>query len=464
MSEQIVPDINSYIENVTNHVEIILEKALSKQRELHSIIISHFGKENVSITFNPITPQAFIAGLKKIVINDSVNSNESRAYSAHKRIYRMYLDLDYNLIEEPITSVHRIISYITNQDRINEVNFDTFGLVNEYNMLYAEQAITLFKEDLEILLDHSIGKYIFEVSNSNYQKPYLSRVAIYFKESTLTNERGDKHTIYDSYLLLALTPHCTVYDISFLRGKLTPQEIETRYYHSHVHVDNIGGFGQCCFGSSPLYDSFIKLKSKPDLEKDTVFIKMFLMQLEQFMEIESILGGPYVSMSRLSETQKLYESSIKTMLTLPTILIDFTYYLTSHNDSLRFISTLNDFGKTVITCGLTFQEKIHSLTNLFIDFCKDQKLTKDEYSQYLFKGMIYYDHVSIANIDSRGIEAYAYYTRDNKKMITFNDHDVDLEIIPSDEHNKYKVLLHPNYVPKILALLTTYINLNFKRN
>ena len=27
MSEQIVPDINSYIENVTNHVEIILEKA-----------------------------------------------------------------------------------------------------------------------------------------------------------------------------------------------------------------------------------------------------------------------------------------------------------------------------------------------------------------------------------------------------------------------------------------------------
>ena len=464
MLEQVVPDINSYIENVTNHVEIILEKALSKQRELHSIIISHFGKENVSITFNPITPQAFIAGLKKIVINDSANSNESRVYSAYNRIYRMYLYIDYSLSEEPITSVHRIIKYITNQVRINEVILDEIHLVKEYNMLHAEQAVTLFKEDLEILLDHSISKYIFEVNNSKYQKPYLSMVAIYFKESTLTNERGDKHTIYDSYLLLALTPHCTVYDISFLRGKLTPQEIEVRYYHSHVHVDAIGGFGQCCFGSSPLNDSFMKLKSKPDLEKDTVFIKMFLMQLEQFMEIESINGGPYVSMSRLSETEKLHESSIKTMLTLPTILIDFTYYLTSHNDSLRFISTLNDFGKTVITCGLSFQEKIHSLTNLFIDFCKDQKLTKDEYSQYLFKGMIYYDHVSIASFDSRGIEGYAHYTRINKKMITFNDHDVDLEIILGDEDNKYKVLLHPNYVPKILALLTTYINLNFKRN
>ena len=464
MSEQIVPDINSYIENVTNHVEIILEKALSKQRELHSIITSHFGKENVSITFNPITPQAFIAGLHKIIVSGDINSNEYRAYSAYNRIYRMYLYVDYNPSEEPVISVHRIIKYITNQARINEVILDAVHLVKEYNMLHAEQAVTLFKEDLEILLGHSICKYIFAVSNSKYQKPYLSRVAIYFKESTLTNERGTKHTIYDSYLLLALTPHCTVHDISFLRGKLTPQEIEIRYYHSHVHIDNIGDFGQCCFGSSPLYDSFVKLKSKPDLEKDTVFIKMFLMQLEQFMEIESIFGGPYVSMSRLNETQKLNESSITAMLKLPIILIDFTYYLTSHNDSLRFISTLNDFGKTVITCGLTFQEKIHSLTNLFIDFCKDQKVTKDEYSQYLFKGMIYYDHVSIASLNSRGIESYTSYTRDNKKMITFNDHNVDLEIIPGDVHDKYKILFNPQYVPKILALLTTYINLNFKRN
>lgn len=463
MSEQIVPDINSYIENVTNHVEIILEKALSKQRELYSIIISHFGKENVSITFNPITPQAFIAGLEKIV-NDNVNSSESRVYSAHKRIYRMYLDIDYGLIEEPITSVHRIISYITNQDRINEVNFDAFGLVNEYNMLHAEQAITLFKEDLENLLGHSICKYIFTVSDSKYKIPYLSRVAIYFKESTLTNERGDKHTIYDSYLLLALTPHCTVYDISFLRGKLTPQEIEINYYHSHVHISNIGEFGQCCFGLSPLYESFMKLKSKPDLEKDTVLIKMFLMQLEQFMEIESLDGGPYVLISRLNETQRLQESNITKMLKLPTTLINFTYYLTSHNDSLRFISTLNDFGKTVITCGLTFQEKVHSLTNLFIDFCKDQKLTKEEYSQYLFKGMIYYDHVAIASSNSREPEAYTSYAKDNKKMITFNDHDVDLEIIPCDASDKYKVLFNPNYIPKILVLLTTYINLNFKRS
>ena len=52
----------------------------------------------------------------------------------------------------------------------------------------------------------------------------------------------------------------------------------------------------------------------------------------------------------------------------------------------------------------------------------------------------------------------------NKKMITFNDHDVDLEIIPGDVHDKYKILFSPKYVPKILALLTTYINLNFKRN
>lgn len=461
MSEQIV--LNSYIENVTNHVEIILEKALSKQRELHSIIISHFGKENVSITFNPITPQAFIAGLKKIV-NDSVNSTESRAYSAYNRIYRMYSYVDYSSREEPVTSVHRIISYITNQARINEVLLDAVDLVKEYNMLHAEQAITLFKEDLEILLSHPVCKYIFAVSNSKYQKPYLSRVAIYFKESTITNEKGTKHTIYDSYLVLALTPHCTVYDISFLRGKLTPQEIEIKYYHSHVHIDNIGEFGLCCFGASPLKESFVKLKSKPDLEKDPVFIKMFLMQLEQFMEIESLDGGPYVLMSRVNETQKLNESNITAMLKLPIILIDFTYYLTSHNDSLRFISTLNDFGKTVITCGLSFQEKIHSLTNLFIDFCKDQKLPKDEYSQYLFKGMIYYDHVSIASSNSRGIEAYTSYARDNKKLITFNDHYVDLEIIPCDVPNKYKILFNPKYIPKILALLTTFINLNFKSN
>ena len=182
------------------------------------------------------------------------------------------------------------------------------------------------------------------------------------------------------------------------------------------------------------------------------------------MEIESIDGGPYVLMSRLNETRKLHESDITAMLHLPITLINFTYYLTSHNDSLRFISTLNDFGKTVITCGLTFQEKVHSLTNLFIDFCKHQKLTKEEYSQYLFEGMIYYNHVSIANSNSRGVEAYTSYARVNKKMITFNDHDVDLEIIPCDEPNKYKVLFNPNYIPKILALLTTYINLNFKRN
>lgn len=463
MSEQIVPDINSYIENVTNHVEIILEKALSKQRELHSIIISHFGKENVSITVNPITPQAFIAKLHKIIVSGDINSNESRAYAAYNRIYRMYLYVDYDPSEEPVISVHRIISFITNQARINEGLLDAIGLIKEYNMLHAEQAITLFKEDLEILLGHSVCKHIFEVPNSKYKIPYLSRVAIYFKESTLTNERGEKHTIYDSYLLLALTPHCTVYNISFLRGKLTPQEIEHQYYHSHVHVYNIGEFGTCCFGASPLSDSFVRLKSKPDLEKDTVFIKMFLMQLEQFMEIESVLGGPYVLISRLNETQKLNEFSIKSMLKLPRILIDFTYYLTSHNDSLRFISTLNDFGKTVITCGLTFQEKIHSLTNLFIDFCKDQKLTKDEYSQYLFKGMIHYDHVSMAGF-SRGVEAYTDYVRDNKKMITFNDYDVDLEIIPYNVPDKYKVLFNPKYVPKILALLTTYINLNFKRN
>ena len=142
----------------------------------------------------------------------------------------------------------------------------------------------------------------------------FATIYIYFSEKTVVNENNDRHKIYDGYIRFIIKPNMTLYSNPvFTRSSLTIRELKARYIFSHcpsmslasiINLSNSGSttFLSCCFGTGPIKTSMSRLY----LNSTETNWKLFFNDLNNYFEVESLEGGPYIYMSRVTNPESQF--------------------------------------------------------------------------------------------------------------------------------------------------------------
>lgn len=461
-------DINYYINDVIDHVDTLIDMALSEQRELYSITCNHFGEHNVSFnTFKPLPGNVLLA-LTSLEYVHCDNSNIIERCSI-QRINRVVLPIksDNNITD---TFIYRLINNIIDESQIEGKLLGTDGKVIDYNMLPSDEAIELFKNDLALLLVSYYPNSAFinnDDSNDDTYAYALSQIVIYFDKKTIKNEHNQEHNIYDTYFILSLLPKNVVNSVGLIRSSLTKEEINTHYYHSHVNISNVGEIGTCCFGNSDLSTTYKELSLNRDKYSDEAYFKMFLMQLEIFLEVESLGGGPYQNLQKLLPSTQIITSCKSFNGTLPSILQEFIVYIAKNTSNIKlpFVSKLNIHQGTIIDIGMSFTQKVYFLTNLFIDFCKYKKFEQYMWESFFVKGQVFSDNIKLFSESAYDYDGdYLDYDGMTLYNLTFKGYNPYISVIKSDNNiEEYPSIFNPIYIDRIFKILLRYINLNFNK-
>ena len=142
----------------------------------------------------------------------------------------------------------------------------------------------------------------------------FATIYIYFSEKTVVNENNDRRKIYDGYIRFTIKPNMTLYsNPAFTRSSLTIRELKAKYIFSHcpsmslaalINLSNSGctTFLPCCFGTGPIRTSMSRLSQ---VSTETNW-KLFFNDLNNYFEVESIEGGPYIYMSRITNPESQF--------------------------------------------------------------------------------------------------------------------------------------------------------------
>ena len=142
----------------------------------------------------------------------------------------------------------------------------------------------------------------------------FATIYIYFSEKTVVNENNDRHKIYDGYIRFIIKPNMTLYSNPvFTRSSLTIRELKAKYIFSHcpsmslasiINLSNSGSttFLSCCFGTGPIRTSMSRLYQ----DSTETNWKLFFNDLNNYFEVESLEGGPYIYMSRITNPESQF--------------------------------------------------------------------------------------------------------------------------------------------------------------
>lgn len=116
-------------------------------------------------------------------------------------------------------------------------------------------------------------------------------IVVHFPKITICNEQGQKHTIYDLFAQTSFNGRGEfVQGPLFKRASYTEAELLADYMHSHVPgIGEPNEWMQCCLGSGPINTTITTLRLDPTWENWL----LYTVQLEQYVQVESLSGVPY---------------------------------------------------------------------------------------------------------------------------------------------------------------------------
>lgn len=189
----------------------------------------------------------------------------------------------------------------TNLNEIVEWGEEIFGEGN-IDVQIDDNLIPNYKDTDYLISEYDTFIYIF------------ATIYIYFSEKTVVNENNDRHKIYDGYIRFTIKPNMTLYSNPvFTRSSLTIRELKAKYIFSHcpsmslttlINLSNSGDttFLSCCFGTGPIKTSMSRLY----LNSTETNWKLFFNDLNNYFEVESLEGGPYIYMSRVTNPESQF--------------------------------------------------------------------------------------------------------------------------------------------------------------
>ena len=348
-----------------------------------------------------------------------------------------------------------------------------FTLVKLKSFIQDDELI-ITDENLKEHSDDTITELIIAIIQIIHKKEIaaVGTILVHFPKVTITNENDRSIDIFDFYAKVKVNIDATMYEgVSFCKATYTFAQWENGYMHSHIPtVDNTRPerFNSSCLGSGPLSRTIPMLRVSGNGE----LWPLFCLELERYVEVESLQGGPYKKLEYITRDKNKYK--FKVAVFNPA----YNKFPIPSNDTFnymfnRFIEIIVDkkaipivYSNDLFEIGDNFVNTAITLSNLFIDFYNNEYLNT--------KGI---EHVSIDDLFKYGVvcpgtveDSCIIYTGlsdngniptiNNKLLFKFKDKEIRLNILPDNSIEKENLPLFLNHhiISSIVFNFLTFIN------
>ena len=195
----------------------------------------------------------------------------------------------YNKVLEPLLKIEEIFNKWFGEDKVDLQYMP-------YDAFCAHLSKTLSVND----------NNIEETAKDLREKLGTCTLYVYFGTVDVTNENNDSERIYG--LIASITLRYTgkmIGNLLLNRHLYTRKHLMYGYLHSHVSgIPSIASqFQSCCLGTGPIRRTIATLNTDPD---DSIW-ELFCVELQRYVETESLRGGPY---HRLAALEKSLETQL----------------------------------------------------------------------------------------------------------------------------------------------------------
>lgn len=293
----------------------------------------------------------------------------------------------------------------------------------------------------------------------NYKSSDLF-VLIHFPIITVTNEFGKSIDIYNVYIKVVLRISGAYRRFCIAKSTFTKEQVISKYIHSHCpSKDDNTIFYNMCLGTGSFF-KFITDFSLSHYNENKW--RLFCAFLKQYLEVESLQGGPYIRLESVGISQN-YVCTIEDYVKSHYC---YAYELQALNDSnitvnipinhfIQYVANRNVLSYNYIInhyeLAYTFTEFALKISDLFLDFINEKGLKpkKNIFINVFYNNESLYMNSEITIPDN--FEGKYLFTFKNKKIYTEILHNRQFNVIPM------KIILI-EYIATIYRNLMLYVN------
>ena len=286
----------------------------------------------------------------------------------------------------------------------------------------------------------------------------------------MTNEYDESIEITDLYAKVPLINNClTAALFKLIRASYNSIQWRYGYLHSHVpkfrSLENATFWHSCCTGNGPINNTMRKLRDSSTSTLTNWLL--FCVELDKYVHVESLTGGPHYRMSTIGNTNAITEiSSLYTTTSYVGRILTQEFM----NELIKYIIKSNQLTYSYIngcySFGMSNENFIILVSNLFIEYVNQHvdELTSQQKEQILniINRVIYRNgklyHISTNNLESVSVE--------NVCLFQFKGQPVYLTINrTSQEDNSTDMrILDTELVTMIAYKILKYINSNYEKS
>lgn len=337
-----------------------------------------------------------------------------------------------------------------------EIMSDYFGedRVDLVFPLSDKKMTTLFEEYKDI---RDIDLYLKKQQDSTVLNAYT---LIHIPETVIRNEFNESHVIKDFFFRIEFSLYSILWKIEALRTTYTIDEYYSQYIHSHVgRLDKKHPkiFGIICTGTSPLSTTITNLKTDPD---DDLWM-MLCSELEDFAQVESIDGGPFIKMNEIRNP------NIITYREQPTYVVCSDYfYKTNIKNFIAYALSQNIF--KIGFAGNSFfiaedpYRLLLKLSDCFIEWYNagSDKSWSPLKEKILWEANLRYPYVEYVKERDISISS-SIYDRNGETVLTFKGRGIPLKIEKTEVSPAQCLLLDISVFGGITNAVLTALNFSY---
>lgn len=419
-------------------------------------------------------------------INSMVERLYQKSYEKIFQVYEVFKDyFDEERVDlQGISTLENFKERLFSTKYENTLNFSTITATqawNEANEQDREIIRTLCSSgalNTYIGSDNTVFKYLFPFVLEKYNPTRVSAVYIivHFPEVRVANENDKYVDIKELYARVKVDNGGHIEGtFGLLRADYPVSHLYADYAHSHISGVTLAAneFKSPCLGTGPINRTIVSLVADFDLNMWMLFCR----ELDTYVTVESLNGGPYRRLENITGKRQLRKisQSFTNIVYLGRINILWTNYLPMA-ELKNFITYLLrkkvikfNYNEGSYNLAMSYKDYIVEMSNSFIDwvnnymnrnatnmdlFNLERLLSIGILRQYAIQNGIIY---SFSNSER---SLYDYLSYNGKDMLMFKGNKVRLNVYDDtiNEDENVVHLLKFELCEMILTYMLTYIN------
>lgn len=196
----------------------------------------------------------------------------------------------YNKVIEPLLNIEKIFIKWFGEDKV------------DFNYIQFDKFCEVFEEEIKKTTEKNFNKSVEKIKSLFEDGHNIAY--IYFGTVDVTNEKNNSERIYGLIARIKVDNSGKLVGGFLLNRHIyTRKQLASGYMHSHVSripFSNPSEFQSCCLGNGPIRYTIASLNANVDYN----LWELFCVELQRYVETESLHGGPYHRLETLSNINK----------------------------------------------------------------------------------------------------------------------------------------------------------------